>query len=122
MAADSRQGESARKPLVWLHGEVKTPPFSQEGRYEAGVLLRLLQEGERLEMPQAEPLPLIGPRCGVLRVRDGGHNWRIVYRVDTDAILVLEVYAKKTRQMPKAVVERCRKRLARYDEATNDST
>jgi hypothetical protein len=31
------------KPLVWLHGEVKTPPFSQEIRVETGVLLRQLQ-------------------------------------------------------------------------------
>ncbi len=30
------------KPLIWLHGEIKTPPFSQEGRIEAGVLLRRL--------------------------------------------------------------------------------
>lgn len=34
------------KPLVWLHGEVKTPPFSQEARIETGVLLRRLQQGE----------------------------------------------------------------------------
>ena len=29
-----------RKPLVWLSGEVKTPPFTAEGRMEAGELLR----------------------------------------------------------------------------------
>jgi hypothetical protein len=28
------------KPLAWLHGEVKTPPFSKEARFEAGFLLR----------------------------------------------------------------------------------
>jgi len=33
------------KPLAWLHGEVKTPPFLQEARIEAGVLLRTLQQG-----------------------------------------------------------------------------
>lgn len=59
-----------RKPLAWLHGEIKTPPFTKEGRKEAGDLLRLLQEGEKLGMPQAEPLPIVGPRCGALRVRD----------------------------------------------------
>ncbi|MCX7014346.1 MAG: type II toxin-antitoxin system RelE/ParE family toxin [Candidatus Sumerlaeota bacterium] len=86
-----------RKPLGWLHGEIKTPPFTEEGRNEAGELLRLLQEGEPLGMPQADPLPNIGPRCGAIRVRDAGHNWRIVYRQDRDAVLVVEVYAKKTR-------------------------
>lgn len=34
------------KPLVWLHGEVKTPPLSQPARLEAGCLLRRLQKGK----------------------------------------------------------------------------
>lgn len=38
--------EQQSKPLFWLHGEVKTPPFTQAARIEAGVLLRQLQEGE----------------------------------------------------------------------------
>ncbi len=107
--------EPSRKPLAWLYGEVKTPPFTAEGRQEAGMLLRMLQEGERLSMPQAEPLPDVGPRCGALRVRDAQHNWRIMYRIDTDAILVLEVYSKKTRKIPDEVIERCQQRLNQYD-------
>jgi phage-related protein len=111
------QGSPQRKPLVWLRGEIKTPPFTTEGRQEAGMLLRLLQEGERLGMPQAEPLTDVGPRCGALRVRDAEHNWRIMYRIDPDAVLVLEVYAKKTRKIPDEVIERCRRRLKQYDAA-----
>ena len=88
----------APKPLVWLHGEIKTPPFTAEGRLEAGMLLRQLQERETLQMPQSEPLPDVGARCGALRVRDAGHNWRIMYRNDPDAVLVLEVYPKKTKK------------------------
>lgn len=80
------------------------------------MLLRLLQQGERLQMPQAEPLPDVGARCGALRVRDAEHNWRIMYRIDSDAILVLEVYPKKTRKIPDEVIERCQQRLKRYDE------
>jgi phage-related protein len=121
MMAKRRDDEQAvrpeRKPVAWLHGEIKTPPFTAEGRKEAGDLLRLLQEGVKLGMPQAEPLPIVGPRCGALRVRDGEHNWRIMYRVDRDAILVLEVYAKKTRAIPREVIDRCKKRLTNYDEA-----
>lgn len=112
--------EPETKPLVWLHGEVKTPPFTPEGRQEAGMLLRLLQDGEHLGMPQAEPLPDIGKRCGSLRVRDAGHNWRIVYRIDPDAILILEVYAKKTRKIPDEVIERCQQRIKRYDALMDD--
>ena len=105
------------KPLVWLHGEIKTPPFTAEGRQEAGMLLRLLQQGEQVGMPQAEPLPDVGKRCGALRVRDAEQNWRIMYRIDPDAILILEVYSKKTRQIPDEVIDRCQERLKRYDAA-----
>ena len=66
-------------------------------------------------MPQAEPLTGVGPRCGALRVRGVEHNWRIMYRVDTDAILVLEVYSKKSRKIPDEVIERCKQRLKQYD-------
>ena len=116
MAKDQGGGQE-RKPLVWLHGEIKTPPFSREARYEAGMLLRLLQEGETLSMPLAEPLPIVGPRCGSLRVNDKHHNWRIVFRTDPDAVLVLEVYAKKTRTIPKKVIDDCKRRLTAYDAA-----
>ena len=39
------------KPLVWLHGEVKTPPMSSPARVETGYLLRRLQSGELLSLP-----------------------------------------------------------------------
>jgi phage-related protein len=117
-AQGGERPESTRKPLVWLHGEVKTPPFTLEGRQEAGMLLRLLQEGERLGMPQAEPLPDVGLRCGALRVRDAEHNWRIMYRIDPDSVLVVDVYPKKTRKIPDEVIERCKHRLKRYDATT----
>ena len=118
--AKSTAGEPeqpTRKPLVWLKGEIKTPPFTAEGRLEAGMLLRLLQQGEQLGMPQAELLPNVGPRCGALRVRDAQHNWRIMYRADSDAVLVLDVYSKKSRKIPDEFVSRCKERLKRYDDA-----
>jgi hypothetical protein len=34
------------KPLIWFHGEVKSPPFSKDARLETGYLLRLLQRGD----------------------------------------------------------------------------
>ncbi len=120
-STSAREDELAPKPLVWLHGEIKTPPFTPEGRQEAGMLLRLLQEGERLGMPQAEALPDVGSRCGALRVRDAEHNWRIMYRIDPDAILILEVYSKKTRKIPDEVMQRCRQRLKQYDAAVKSA-
>jgi len=60
--------EARDKPLVWLHGEVKTPPFSRTARVEAGYLLRRLQTGEQLGLPFSRPMPSIGRRCHELRV------------------------------------------------------
>ena len=105
------------KPLVWLHGEIKTPPFSLAARLEAGYLLRRLQRGEVLDMPHSRPMPVVGPRCHELRVRDVEVDWRIVYRRDPDAIVMLEVFSKKTRATPKSVIEVCRRRLRGYDRA-----
>jgi hypothetical protein len=61
---------SVDKPLVWLEGEIKTPPFSLEARLEAGYLLRKLQQGQTLGMPHSRPLPSIGARCHELRIND----------------------------------------------------
>src|SRR3954468_6641334 len=83
------------KPLVWLHGEVKTPPFSPEGRIDAGTLLRRLQRGEKLSLPHSRPMPVIGPRCHELRIPDEDVTWRIVYRIDSDAVIIADGFAKK---------------------------
>lgn len=109
--------ERTRKPLIWLEGEIKTPPFSAAGRVEAGTLLRLLQEGELLGLPNSRPMPSIGARCHELRVRDEQHNWRIIYRLDSSVILILEVFAKTTPQTPKSVIEKCQRRLRHYEQA-----
>jgi phage-related protein len=104
-------------PLVWLHGEIKTPPFSRAARLEAGILLRTLQKGELLGMPHSRPMAAIGPRCHELRVQDVAIAWRIVYRLDADAVVILEVFSKKTQATPKAVIDACRRRLKEYDRA-----
>jgi phage-related protein len=108
------------KPLVWLRGEVKTPPFSQEARVETGFLLRRLQQGENLELPHSRPMPSIGAHCHELRIRDVDKNWRIIYRIDEDAILIVEVFNKTTRNTPDSVIEKCKKRLSKYDIDTQE--
>ena len=105
------------KPLVWLDGEVRTPPFSKAGRVEAGYLLRRLQKGESLSLPHSRPMPSIGPRCHELRIVDEDVTWRIVYRLDVDAVVLAEIFRKKTAQTPKRVVQTCKKRLKEYDNA-----
>jgi phage-related protein len=105
------------KPLVWLHSEVKTPPFSKEARLEVGFLLRRLQQGHRLGMPQSRPMPVVGAHCYELRVVDADVTWRIVYRIDADAIVIGEVFSKKTSATPRSVIEVCKRRLREYDDA-----
>jgi len=95
------------KLLVWLKGDVKTPPFSHAARLEAGYLLRLLQEGESLGLPHSRPMPVIGPRCHELRINDESGTFRIIYRADVDAVVILDVVKKKTEQTPQSVVETC---------------
>ena len=106
------------KPIVWLEGEIRTPPFSCEARIEAGTLLRRLQRGEKLGLPHSRPMPSIGRRCHELRIGDKDVTWRIVYRLDSDAVVIGEVFPKKTGRMSKKVIDVCKRRLKRYDEAT----
>jgi phage-related protein len=105
------------KLLVVLHGEIKTPPLSFKARHEVGTLLRQLQRGEMPSMPHSRPMPDVGRRCHELRVEDANVTWRVMYRIDDDAIVVLDVFQKKTRATPKSVIESCQKRLRAYDSA-----
>lgn len=107
------------KAIVWLKNEIKTPPFSTSARIEAGFLLRRLQQSEKLSMPQSRPMPTIGRRCHELRIVDEDSTWRIVYRLDADAVVILEVFKKKTNQTPKKVINICKARLKEYDDETS---
>ena len=60
-------------------------------------------------------MPSIGEGCYELRIRDADKNWRIIYRIDDDAIVIVEVFYKSTRTTPKNVIEVCKKRLSKYD-------
>ncbi len=75
----------------------------------------MLQRGEKLSMPQSRPMPSIGRRCHELRVRDEDQTWRIVYRLDEDAVLILQVFSKKTQRTPQTVIDKCKALLSRYD-------
>jgi phage-related protein len=61
-------------------------------------------------------MSVIGPRCHELRVNDETKTWRIMVRNDPDAILILDVFAKKTQKTPTDVLEACKRRLRAYDE------
>jgi len=48
-------------------------------------------------------------------VVDVGAAWRVVYRLDPDAVVIAAVFSKKTAATPKAVLDACRRRLRAYD-------
>lgn len=61
------------------------------------------------------PMPGIGLRRHELRIVDEKKSWRIVYRIDHDAIVIIEVFRKTTKQTPQRVVADCKRRLSHYD-------
>ena len=105
------------KAVIWLRGAIKSPPFTEESRRIMGALLRVVQDGQSLGMPSSRPMPSIGPRCHELRVSDGDHEWRLIYRIDPEAILVVDVFAKTTQKTPKRIINACKARLKLHDGA-----
>jgi phage-related protein len=103
------------KPLVWMKGMVSTPPFSPAARLETGYLLRLLQSGKTLSLPHSRPMPSIGNRCHELRVNDDNRTFRIIYRLDIDAVIIVDVFEKKTQTTPIGILRTCTQRLKHYD-------
>ena len=89
------------KALMILQGEIKTPPMSQSARREAGFLLRRLQQGDLLALPHSRAMPIIGSRCHELRINDENKTWRIIYRIDKDAVVIVDAFQKKTQKTPK---------------------
>jgi phage-related protein len=105
------------KPLRWMVGTLQTPPVGAAARIEAGVLLRRLQRGESLGMPHSRAMQETGRRVRELRVndRETRRTWRIIYRIDPDAILVVHWFDKKTQRIPKSMIDLCKRRLQDYD-------
>ncbi len=81
---------------------------------EAGLLLRQLQQGLVLGLPHSRPMSVIGGQCHELRIVDRDQTWRIAYYIAPDAIVILDVFSKKTPTTPAKTLEICRKRLSAY--------
>ena len=81
--------------------------MSREARVEAGFLLRRVQEGESLSMPESRAMPSIGQGCHELRITDAGQ--RIEWRVG-----ILDVFEKKTKTTPQNAITNCRRRSAAF--------
>lgn len=82
-------------------------PFSLRADYEAPFYYTV-------SMPQSRPMPDIGAGCHELRVTDAGGEWRLVYAVTPEAVVVLDVFKKTTRTTPQTILTRCARRLRDY--------
>lgn len=71
-------------------------------------------------MPHSRPMPAIGARCHELRVIDEARTWRLVYRIDADAIVIADVFPKTTQQTPSRVIADCKRRLRLYDQLSRE--
>lgn len=65
-------------------------------------------------MPDSRPMPSVGTNCHELRIVDQNMRWRILYYLAPDAVVILEVFKKKTRATPKKVFDAARERLRTY--------
>ena len=74
-------------------------------------------------MPKSRPMPSIGPRCHELRIDEPviRKAWRIIYRVDPDAIVIVDAFVKRSQATPKAAIARAARRLRLYDEHANEA-
>jgi phage-related protein len=89
--------------------------FFNRGTIGGRFFIKKLQKGENLSLPQSRPMPIVGKRCHEIRIKDENRTWRIIYRNDNDAIILLEIFNKKTQQTPKYIIEICKKRIKDYE-------
>jgi phage-related protein len=115
MSRSTYHSTRRRKRTTWLVSTIKTPPFSEEARGRTGRLIGRLQIGETLPMPFSRPMPNVGARCHELRIKDGNNDWRVIYRIDAEEVILAEVFQKTSRATPRHVIELCQWRLRRYD-------
>ena len=77
-------------------------------------MLRRLQKGELIGLPQSHPMSNVGASCHELRIVDGKLNWRIMYHIAADAVVILDVFKKQTEATPNSIVAACQRRLADF--------
>jgi len=59
-------------------------------------------------------MPSPGPRCHELRIVDEAKSWRIINHLSGEAVVLLEVFAKKSGRTPQRILRTCQRRLASY--------
>ena len=101
------------KPVLFHpRAHVELREMSREIRRGIGKLPRHLQHGRSLGMPHSRPMPIVALGVDELRVKDESGQYRaFVVRKTPHGILVLHVFAKKSRETPRGAIEVARQRL-----------
>jgi phage-related protein len=86
--------------------------LSAGARAEVLTLLRRLEGGEVLGMPQSRSLVSLAPRLFELRVRDSAGNVRLFYRIEKSGdVLIVHALWKKSRVIARRDRELIKRRL-----------
>ncbi len=103
------------KRIIWDKNALETiRSFSVDVRQEFGALLRILQNGGQLSMPQSKPMKQVGTSAFELRVKDSAGIYRVFYVLfDKDRILVPHAFTKKSQKTPPHEIDTAQKRLRR---------
>jgi phage-related protein len=103
------------KRIVWDKTALETiRSLSAEVRQEVGALLRILQDGGQLGMPQSRPMRQLAPSAFELRIKDRDGIYRVFYVLfDKHRIFVPHAFMKKTQKTPLQEIETAKKRLRR---------
>jgi phage-related protein len=110
------------KPVLFHHralADLREMPA--EIQRDLGRLLRHLQNGRLLAMPHSRPMPVVALGVEELRVKDASGQYRsFIVRKAPCGILVLHVFAKKSRETPRGEIELARRRLREMKHGTTE--
>ena len=88
-----------------------------------GFLADLSPDGDTLTDGELQRRPAIDGAVEFRSVREPARvvddrdlTWRIPYQIDSEAIVILEVFEKKSRKTPKHILATCKRRLRRYQQ------
>ena len=106
------------KPLVWMHGKVKSPPFSAAGPHRGRNVAGTAPGGSDLGFCRTRA------RCGrpsnAATSADSGYERAVAdrLRLDADAVIIVEVFSRKTPATPQACWPSAHAVSERHDRAT----
>ena len=100
-----------QKPVAWLGSALADiRAFPKDARQDAGFALDRIQQG--LLPPDWKPMSDVGPGVNEIRIRSGG-QFRVLYVAKfAEAVYVLHVFHKKSRQTAPRDIDIGRRRYA----------